>query len=36
MSSPYVGEIRIFGGNFNPAGWARCDGSLMPISENET
>ena len=36
MSSPYVGEIRIFGGNFAPAGWAFCDGQLLPISENET
>ena len=36
MSSPYVGEIRMFGGNFAPAGWAFCDGQLMPISENET
>jgi microcystin-dependent protein len=36
MSNPYVGEIRIFAGNFAPAGWAFCDGSLLPISENET
>lgn len=36
MSSPYIGEIRLFGGNFAPAGWAFCDGQLMPISENET
>lgn len=36
MSSPYIGEIRMFGGNFAPAGWAFCDGQLMPISENET
>jgi len=36
MSSPYVGEIRIFAGNFAPVGWAFCDGSLMAISENET
>jgi microcystin-dependent protein len=32
----YVGEIRLFAGNFAPAGWAFCDGQLMPISENET
>jgi microcystin-dependent protein len=31
-----IGEIRIFAGNFAPAGWAFCDGQLMPISENET
>jgi microcystin-dependent protein len=32
---PYVGEIRMFGGNFAPAGWAFCDGRPLPISENE-
>jgi microcystin-dependent protein len=31
-----VGEIRMFGGNFAPAGWHFCDGSSLPISENET
>lgn len=36
MSEPYVGEIRMFGGNFAPVGWAFCDGSLMPISDYET
>ncbi|MCA9202470.1 MAG: phage tail protein [Planctomycetales bacterium] len=36
MAIPYVGEIRIFAGNFAPAGWMFCDGSLLPISENET
>jgi microcystin-dependent protein len=36
MSDPFVGEIRMFGGSFAPAGWAFCDGALMPISENET
>lgn len=36
MSSPYVGEIRMFGGSFAPAGWMFCDGQLLPISENET
>ena len=36
MSSPYVGEIRMFGGNFAPAGWAFCNGALVPISENDT
>jgi microcystin-dependent protein len=35
MADPYVGEIRLFAGNFAPAGWAFCDGSLLPISENE-
>ena len=36
MSQPYIGEIRMFGGSFAPAGWAFCDGQLMPISENDT
>jgi|SRR5688572_8728395 len=36
MAQPYVGEIRMFGGNFPPAGWMFCDGQLLPISENET
>jgi microcystin-dependent protein len=36
MSNPYVGEIRIFAGNFAPAGWAFCNGSILPISENTT
>ena len=36
MAQPYVGEIRMFAGNFNPVGWMFCDGSLLPISENET
>lgn len=36
MSQPYVGEIRIFAGNFPPNGWMFCDGQLLPISENET
>ena len=36
MGQPYVGEIRMFAGNFAPAGWMFCDGSLLPISENET
>jgi microcystin-dependent protein len=35
MSSPFIGEIRMFAGNFAPAGWAFCDGSLLPISEND-
>jgi microcystin-dependent protein len=35
MAQPYVGEIRMFGGNFAPAGWMFCEGQLLPISENE-
>jgi microcystin-dependent protein len=34
MSSPFVAEIRIFGCNFAPTGWAQCNGQLMPISQN--
>jgi microcystin-dependent protein len=36
MAQPYVGELRMFAGNFAPAGWMFCDGQLLPISENET
>jgi microcystin-dependent protein len=36
MAQPYVGEIRMFAGNFQPAGWQFCEGQLLPISENET
>src|ERR671937_1638628 len=35
MGQPYVGEIRMFGGNFAPAGWMFCEGQLLPISEND-
>lgn len=36
MAQPYVGEIRMFGGNFAPAGWNFCDGSLLAISNFDT
>jgi microcystin-dependent protein len=36
MSQPYIGEIRMFAGNFAPAGWAFCNGQIIPISENDT
>lgn len=36
MPEPYIGEIRMFAGNFAPAGWAFCAGQQLPISENET
>lgn len=36
MAIPYVGEIKMFGGSFAPAGWMFCSGQLLPISENET
>jgi microcystin-dependent protein len=35
MSQPYVGEIRMFGGNFAPADWALCDGRLLAIADSE-
>lgn len=36
MAQPYVGEIRMFAGNFAPSGWMFCDGQLLSIAENET
>jgi microcystin-dependent protein len=33
--APYVGEIRMFAGNFPPNGWMFCEGQTLPISENE-
>src|SRR5207245_2284929 len=33
MTSPYIGEIRLFGGNFAPVGWLFCSGQLLPISQ---
>lgn len=35
MAQPYVGEIRMFAGNFPPNGWMFCEGQLLPISEND-
>jgi microcystin-dependent protein len=35
MASPFVGEIRLFAGNFAPSGWMFCNGQLLPISEND-
>jgi microcystin-dependent protein len=35
MSEPYLGEIRMFAGNFAPAGWALCNGQTMAISTNQ-
>jgi microcystin-dependent protein len=35
MGQPFLGEIRMFGGNFAPAGWALCQGQLVAISEND-
>jgi microcystin-dependent protein len=35
MSEPYVGEIRLFAGNFAPLGWAFCDGQVLAIAQSE-
>jgi microcystin-dependent protein len=34
MAEPFLGEIRMFGGNFAPRGWALCNGQILPISQN--
>jgi microcystin-dependent protein len=36
MSDPFVGEIKMFAGNFAPRGWAFCNGQLLAITSNET
>ena len=35
MSEPFVGEMRMFAGNFAPRGWAFCDGQLLAVSQND-
>jgi microcystin-dependent protein len=35
MSSPFIGEIRMFGGNFAPVGWSFCNGAIIPIDQND-
>ncbi|MEO2280688.1 phage tail protein [Pseudoalteromonas pernae] len=35
MSEPYVGEIRMFAGNFAPRGWAFCDGQILAVTQND-
>jgi len=35
MGQPYIGEIRMFAGNFAPSGWSFCDGSILSISQYE-
>lgn len=35
MADPFVGEIRMFAGNFAPRGWAFCDGQLLAVSQND-
>src|SRR5215467_3380469 len=35
MSGPFIGEIRMFAGNFAPVGWAFCNGAIIPIDQND-
>lgn len=35
MADPFVGEIRMFAGNFAPRGWSKCDGQLLAVSQND-
>ena len=35
MSQPFIGEIRMFAGNFAPVGWAFCNGQIIPIDQND-
>src|SRR5882757_6703191 len=35
MGQPFIGEIKMFGGNFAPVGWMFCQGQTLPISEND-
>ncbi|MDC8746635.1 tail fiber protein [Xanthomonas campestris] len=36
MTEPYVGEIQLFGFDFNPVGWALCNGATLPVQQNTT
>jgi microcystin-dependent protein len=36
MSEPFLAEIRQFGFNFAPRGWAQCDGQILPINQNQS
>jgi len=36
MAEPYLGEIKIIGFGFAPVGWARCDGQILPIAQNQS
>lgn len=35
MSEPFLAEIKMFGFNFAPRGWASCDGQILPINQNQ-
>lgn len=36
MSEPFLAEVRLFGFNFPPRGWAQCDGQILPIDQNQS
>ncbi len=36
MSDPFIAEIIMFGGNFAPRGWSKCDGQILPINQNKS
>ena len=36
MSEPFLAEIKMFGFNFPPRGWAMCDGQILPINQNQS
>ena len=36
MSEPFLAEVKIFGFNFAPRGWAFCDGQILPINQNQS
>lgn len=36
MSEPFLAEVRMFGFNFPPRGWASCDGQILPINQNQS
>lgn len=34
MTEPYIGEIQLFGFDYNPYGWALCNGATLPVTQN--
>ena len=36
MADPFLGEVRLFGFNFPPFGWAFCSGTVLPIAQNQS
>lgn len=35
LAQPFIGEIKMFAGNYAPQGWAFCNGQLLPINQNQ-